>query len=226
MVRSATQRHYVAASRVATLLAMVLAFIAAFLMTSVGDAWIYLFNLTAGVGLVVILRWYWWRVNAWSEIAALVASAVVSNALLIHAGASASDPNVKATILLVTVAITTVVWLVVTFATPPESHQTLDAFYRKVRPSAFGWKPVARRIGGALPAESLGIGFIEWLAGCGLVYGALFGIGKIVLADPVPGFAYLALAVACFGVIVYAQLRRGGSAAAEPPAEPAPEGSE
>ncbi len=220
MVRSATERHYVAVSRIATLLAMVLAFVAAFLMTSVGDAWIYLFNLTAGVGLVVILRWYWWRVNAWSEIAALVASAVVSNALLIHAGASASDPNVKATILLVTVAVTTLAWLVVTFVTPPESPQTLDAFYRKVRPSAFGWRPVARRIGGALPAEPLGLGLLEWVAGCGLVYGALFGIGKIVLGDPIPGYAYLALAALCLAFIVYGQLKRSPTDQPAPPAGP------
>ena len=207
LVRDASERHYVAASRVATLIAMILAFVAAFAMTSVGDAWRYLFNLTAGVGLVVILRWYWWRINAWSEISALVASAVVSNVLLARAGPDAG-PNESATILIVTVAITTAVWLIVTFATRPESPQTLSAFYRKVRPNALGWRPVARACGGALPAEPLALGLLDWIAGCGLVYGALFGIGKVILGHPLAGALYLAVAAACFGIILFGPGRR------------------
>ena len=83
MAPDRTERHYVVASRVATLIVMLLSIGGALAMHSVGDAWKYLFNLTAGVGLVMILRWYWWRVNAWSEIAALAASALVSNALIL-----------------------------------------------------------------------------------------------------------------------------------------------
>ena len=201
IVRNAGERHYVRFSRIATLIVMALAFCAAFAMTSVGDAWKYLFNLTAGVGLVMILRWYWWRVNAWSEIAALAASAIVSNFLLITHFFPDSDPNAQAKTLLVTVPITTLVWLAVTFLTRPEPEERLVEFYRRVRPTGLGWQRVAR-IAGAVPAgDSLGLGVLEWFAGCGLVYGALFGIGKVILGDSISGGIYLAAAAVCFGVI-------------------------
>src|SRR5271165_5770621 len=123
VVRHASEGHYVLASRLATLIVMLLSVAAALSMHSVGDAWKYLFNLTAGVGLVMILRWYWWRVNAWSEIAALSASALVSNAIILGRVFPDSDPNAQAETLLVTVPITTLVWLAVTFLTPAESRQ-------------------------------------------------------------------------------------------------------
>jgi Na+/proline symporter len=202
LVPGRDERHYVAASRVLTLVVMCLSFGSAFLMTSVGDAWKYLFNLTAGVGLVMILRWYWWRVNAWSEIAALAASAIVSNALLLAHVFPDADPNAQAKTLLLTVPVTTLVWIAVTFVTKPESDETLVAFYRKVRPSAFGWRPIARLAGGEVPSERLGVGLLDWLAGCVLVYGTLFGIGKLVLGDTLPGLGFLAVAAACLAVIL------------------------
>jgi SSS family solute:Na+ symporter len=188
---------------------MVLAFSAAFAMTSVGDAWKYLFNLTAGVGLVMILRWYWWRVNAWSEIAALAASALVSNAILLLHVFAATDPNAQAKTLLVTVPIATIVWIVATFATKPEPQERLVEFYRRVRPGGAGWRRIAQAAGPVPAGESLGLGAIDWLAGCGLVYGALFGIGKLVLGDALAGVAYLALALVCFAIIFRSVTRPG-----------------
>ena len=149
----------------------------------------------------MILRWYWWRVNAWSEISALVASAVVSNALIV--AHTFTDANATAEILLVTVPVTTVVWLGVTFATKPEPEATLVRFYERVRPSRFGWQAVARAAVVAPGAEPLGGNAIDWVAGCGLVYGALFGIGKLVLGSPLEGGLYLALAAGCGAVIAY-----------------------
>jgi Na+/proline symporter len=199
--RDASDAHYVAISRVATVVVMLLAAVGAFTMTSVGDAWKYLFNLTAGVGLVMILRWYWWRVNAWSEISALVASAVVSNALLIFN--VFTGPNATAEILLVTVPVTTLVWLAVTFATKPDDEATLVRFFERVRPSPLGWRPIARVATTGAGEESLGLNALDWVAGCGLVYGTLFGIGKLVLADLTQGLVYLAIAAICGGTIAY-----------------------
>ena len=197
----ASDHHYVAASRVATLLVMLLAIAGAYGNNSVSGAYVYLYNLTAGVGLVMILRWYWWRVSAWSEIAALIASAVISNALLLaHVF---TDANAPAEVLLVTVPITTVVWIVVTYLAPAESDATLVRFYERVRPSAFGWRRIASLARPAPGAEPLGVNAIDWVAGCGLVYGALFGIGKIVLGDLPQGFTYLAVAAACGALIAY-----------------------
>jgi Na+/proline symporter len=197
----ASEHHYVWISRAATLVVMVLAIVGAYGNNSVGGAYVYLYNLTAGVGLVMILRWYWWRVNAWSEISALVASAAVSNALLVaHVF---TDANASAEVLLVTVPVTTIVWIAVTFATKPEPETTLVRFYERVRPSRFGWAAVARVAKEEPGVEPLGINAIDWVAGCGLVYGALFGIGKVVLGSTAEGVLYLALAALCGAVIAY-----------------------
>ncbi len=197
----ASDRHLVFASRIATVIVMGLAIVGAYANNSVGGAWIYLYNLTAGVGLVMILRWYWWRVNAWSEIAALAASLVVSNLIILLK--IFTDANATAETLLVTVPITTVVWIAVTFLTPPESDATLLRFYERVRPSALGWRPIARRAEPAPGVESLGVNAIDWVAGCGLVYGSLFGIGKLVLGDAPHGALALAFAALCGAIIWY-----------------------
>ena len=212
MVRGQSERHYVVASRVATLIVMLLSIGGALAMHSVGDAWKYLFNLTAGVGLVMILRWYWWRVNAWSEIAALAASALVSNAIILGNVFPASDPNAQAETLLVTVPVTTVVWFAVTFLTPAEGERTLREFYRRVRPHPLGWRPIERLEPGVLQDEPLGVTVLDWLAGCGLVYATLFGIGKVVLGEVPLGLAYLAGAVLCGALIGYNATRGAGRA--------------
>lgn len=210
--RDASEAHYVAASRVATVVVMMLAFAAAMTMDSVSKAWVYLFNLTAGVGLVMILRWYWWRVNAWSEIAALVASAAVSNALLLAHVFPESDPDATAKTLLVTVPLTTLVWLAVTFVTAPEPQATLLRFYERVRPSALGWRPIAALAPGIGPGESPALDAVAWVAGCGLVYGTLFGIGKLLLGATGAGVAFLILAAAC-GFVIAESLRRAEAVA-------------
>ncbi len=198
---TASEAHYVWVSRVATLIVMALAILGANLNNSVSGAYVYLYNLTAGIGLVMILRWYWWRVNAWSEISALAASAIVSNLLLVlHVF---NDANASAEVLLVTVPVTTIVWLAVTFFTQPESEATLVRFYERVRPSAFGWRRVAAIARPAPGVESLGVNIVDWIAGCGLVYGALFGIGKLVLGDTSRGALSLSLAAICGAVIWY-----------------------
>ena len=195
------ERHYVAVSRAMTVVVMFLAIAGAYLNSSVGGAWIYLFNLTAGVGLVMILRWYWWRVNAWSEISALVASAIVSNALLLaHVF---RGPSADQEVLLVTVPLTTLVWMAVTLCTPAETDATLVRFYERVRPGGAGWQRVARMTGTAHRTDRLGVNALDWLAGCGLVYGTLFGIGKVVLGDLNAGLLSIGFALGCGAVIWY-----------------------
>jgi SSS family solute:Na+ symporter len=198
--RDGEERHYVLVSRWMTVVALILAAIVTQFMSSVGDAWKYMLTLTAGVGLVMILRWYWWRINAWSEIAALAASAVVGSWCYLSGVVAGDDPNATAKRLLITVAVTTVVWLVVTFVTKPESEATLMHFYTRVRPNGAGWGPIAKRVPGG-SEDNLGIALIDWVAGLGLVYGTLFGIGAFVLGEPVRGVAWCALALACAAVI-------------------------
>jgi hypothetical protein len=197
----ASEAHYVAISRVMTGVVLVLAAAVTPLMHSVGDAWKYMLTMTAGVGLVMILRWYWWRINAWSEISALAISAVAGSGLYAFNVISGDDPNATAKRLLITVAITTVGWIAVTFATRPETEATLIRFFERVRPDAFGWKPIARLCTPGAPGESLGIALVDWLAGLGLVFGTLFAIGDFVLAAPLPGIGWTILALVCGAVI-------------------------
>jgi len=199
----ASEKHYVTISRLMTIACVILAAIVTHFMTSVGEAWKYMLTLTAGVGLVMILRWYWWRVSAWSEIGALAVSAVVGSSLYIFNVIPGDDPNATAKRLLITVAATTIAWLAITFATKPESDATLVRFYERVRPNDFGWKRVARLAKPtALAEDSLGLALIDWLAALGLVYGTLFGIGKLILADVPAAVLWLALAVACLAIIL------------------------
>jgi Na+/proline symporter len=211
--KDGSDTHYVVASRWATVVAMVLAAVVTLFMTSVGDAWKYMLTLTAGVGLVMILRWYWWRISAWSEISALAASAIVGTLCYMPwTTFVGDDPNVTAKRLLVTVVATTVVWLVVTFVTKPESEDTLKRFYERVRPAGNGWGPIARLVPGR-SEDKLGIALVDWVAGLGLVYGALFGIGRIVLGELGYGLAWLALAAVCAAVIARSLSRPSTKAA-------------
>jgi Na+/proline symporter len=197
----ASAEHYVMISRVMTGVALVLAALVTPLMHSIGDAWKYMLTLTAGVGLVMILRWYWWRISAWSEIAALAISAVVGSGLYVFNVIPGDDPNATAKRLLITVVATTIGWLAVTYATKPESEATLLRFYERVRPNVAGWKPIAARAARGPAGDGLGVALIDWLAGLGLVFGTLFGIGKFVLGEPAAGGACIALAIACSAII-------------------------
>ena len=160
-----SERHYVAASRIATILVALLSATATgYMLThgaSIATAWKFLLSLGAGAGLVFILRWYWWRINAWSEIAAMTAAATISLTLesgwgmpavralhrldpaLALAPLNQDDPHAFAWLMLTTTLLTTAIWLAVTLATQPEEEPTLQAFYDRVRPAALGWRRFA-----------------------------------------------------------------------------------
>jgi len=207
--RDASESHYVLASRVATALLTVISAAVAFRIESIGGAWKLLIITGAGTGAVLLLRWYWWRINAWSEVAAMITAFVVSVLLQTVGGLDSDQPLDFARIVLVTVAVTTVAWLAVTFLTRPESESTLVAFYRRTRPSRAGWGPVAALAPDVHPSTDGLSNLIDWVAGCVLVYGALFGVGKLLLHEPLPGVLLLGVA-AIAGGIIYRDLSRRG----------------
>ena len=207
--RDASEPHYVLASRLATALLTVISAAVAFRIESIGGAWKLLIITGAGTGAVLLLRWYWWRINAWSEVAAMITAFVVSVLLQTVGGLDSDRPLDFARIVLVTVAVTTVVWLVVTFATRPEMDATLVAFYRRTRPSRLGWAPVAARAPDVRPSTDGLANLLDWVAGCVLVYGALFGVGKLLLHETLPGILMLGVG-AIGGVVIYRDLSRRG----------------
>ncbi|HKV04914.1 MAG TPA: sodium:solute symporter family protein [Candidatus Acidoferrales bacterium] len=199
--RDAPERHYVAISRWVTILLVVLAAGVSWELVTIRSGWEVLLEVGAGTGSVYLLRWYWWRINAWSEIAAMSVALGVSLAIRWAAPFHGSEPAVFAKQTLVTTAITTVAWVVVTLLTPAEPRDTLVSFYRRVRPDAFGWRPIARLVSGVAPEHSLVRNLIDWIAGCAMIYCALFGIGKICLLRWRPGAILLAASVACAAFI-------------------------
>jgi hypothetical protein len=173
-------------------------------LSSVEQGWKLLIGLGAGTGLVFILRWYWWRVNAWSEISAMAASFVTS-LVLARYGYTLDDLSrpTYAVTMLITVLVTTVVWLGVTFATKPETEATLDRFYRQVRPGGPGWRRVAGRLGygeDRIPGGALS--WVNWLAGLAAVYCAVVSLGALLTGSSTRGLLYAAAAIAAFALIM------------------------
>ena len=205
---AAGPRAQVVASRVATGVLMVLSLGVMSMLTSVEQGWKVLIGLGAGTGLVFILRWYWWRVNAWSEISAMTASLLTSLALGAW-GYDLGNPGsaTYAKTMLITVGVTTAVWLGVTFLTRPESDATLERFYRQVRPGGPGWRAVARRLGfgdDRIPGGALS--WVNWIAGIVAVYMAVFALGAVLTGAPGRGLLYGGVAIAAFSLI-YRNLR-------------------
>jgi solute:Na+ symporter, SSS family len=180
-----------------------------FYMDSISGAWKLLIVTGAGTGTVLILRWFWWRINAWSEVASMAAAFTASLALQTVFGLDSDDPAGFAYIMLITVGFTTAVWLAVTFLTPPEPMDTLVAFYRRVRPAGSFWGPVARHAPEVIRPRTARYDFLDWVAGCVLIYGSLFGVGKVILKEYPAGILLLA-AAAVGGAVVYADLTRRG----------------
>jgi len=209
---AATQRHYVTASQLATILLTVISAVVTFYLDSIAEAWKWLVVTGAGTGSVLLLRWYWWRINAWSEVSAMASALVVSVVLKLGFQMNLDDQREFAWIMIITVSITTVVWLAVTFATPPEPRETLVAFYRRTRPSLSGWREIAKQAPEVQPSRDGLANLKDWIAGCILIYGVLFGTGKFLLHEPAVGLALLACGLAAGAVIYFDLSRRGWSA--------------
>jgi solute:Na+ symporter, SSS family len=205
--KTAPDKHYVSVSRWATVLLFLLSIIVTSQLDTVASAWELLLALGSGTGLVLILRWYWWRINAWSEISAMIASLVVSVTALamVKARMPAGSPLIQTYVMLITVAISTVVWLAVTFMTSPEPESKLQAFYERVRPGGPGWRRVSESLGyGGESIPGGALAWTNWLAGVIAVYASLFGIGKIIFGELGTGIVLVIIAVAAFAWIAKA----------------------
>ncbi len=209
LVKNRDEKHYVRISQIATVLIMVASSIVTYYQESVAGAWKLLIALGAGTGSVFILRWFWWRINAWSEVSAMAASFVTSLLLQFQFNMNSDDPREFAWIVIITVGCSTVVWLSVTFLTAPEKEDTLLAFYRRVRPSAALWGPVARKASDVTPAHDGLFNLMDWAAGCAFVYLTLFGVGKIIFGEALLGFVLLAIGALAAALIYWDLNRRG-----------------
>jgi len=182
----ASEKKLVNIGRLSTIVLMVLASVLALYLQNALQAFNILLQIGAGTGLIFILRWFWWRINAYTEIAAMIISFVV--ALIFELGFYETIPSHLRLVL--GVGITTVGWVVVTLLTPASSHDKLLSFYKHIKPAPGGWRPVIdRAIGeGTLKQEDIVPGRLPleiacMVAGCFLVYGALFAVGFFIYSD-------------------------------------------
>ena len=223
LVGDKSERHYVNASRVATLFCALLSGVATLYMDSISSAWRFLIAIGAGAGLVFILRWFWWRINAWSEISAMTAAAAISLTLQSRLGdgvvralhgfdhrlplvpLNTDDPHGFAWLMLLTTGGTTLIWVVVTLLTSPEPAAKLQSFYDRVRPPAFGWSAFAPAA--ARAEKTLRWNFLHWVLGFTLIYCALFGIGDLLFLRVADGLLLLVLSATCL-LLLFRSLNR------------------
>jgi Na+/proline symporter len=214
--RGASAAHYVLASRVASIVIMLLGGLVALRLGRVTAALDLLLSIGAGTGLVLILRWYWWRVNAWSEISAMLAATATSLYLRFALGpvgfgldSGARDAQLfLAYGLVTTTVVVSLVWLSVTWLTAPTDTATLVSFYRRTRPGRTGWGPIAALAPEVAADARLGPGLVQWALGVAVVYASLFGTGALLFAESARGAVLLAAAAAC-AVALLRTLREG-----------------
>jgi SSS family solute:Na+ symporter len=200
---NASEQHYVNVSRrVMVPLLVVAAAWMSWELTSIQTGWEAVLEIGAGTGGVYLLRWYWWRVNAWSEISAMGTALAVWALVRWGAPFHGSDPVIFAKTTITTTALTTLVWVAVTLLTKPEPQEKLLSFYRMARPDSRGWQPIARLAPEIAETRDVGRNLGAWLLGCALVYAAMFAVGEFCLERWLAGAALTAVSGLC-GIVIY-----------------------
>ncbi|HOC19771.1 MAG TPA: hypothetical protein PKK95_15990, partial [Vicinamibacterales bacterium] len=208
--RDASEKHYVMAGRLVTVMLFLLSSSLVFVLDTAKDAFDLILQIGAGTGLLYLVRWFWWRVTAWCEVVAMVSSFLVSAGLFVLAKNGVTFSTHLA--LLTTIAITTVCWVATAYLGPQTDRQTLIAFYRKVRPFGPGWEAVRREAG--LPPSAAGAGgeniplaLLGWVTGCAVIWSSLFTVGNVLYGR----WGYAAALFAVFlasGLVLLAVIRR------------------
>lgn len=201
----APEHEYVLVGRIVTALLIIVIGLVALTLKSALQTFQILLSVGAGTGLLFLLRWYWPRINAFSELAAMVISFIVSVTLQF------GFPDIDSALsLLISVALTTVGWVTVTFLTPPTDEAVLKAFYERVHPPGPGWRRFREAAGTPTAGQGqIGTAFLCTVAGCTLIYGILFAVGEWLRGDPktAMGLALLALVAGLFLRIGWSRIR-------------------
>lgn len=201
--KDGSESHYIFVSRVCTLVLTVLAGYFAFHIENIGKAWIFLWAMSAGIGLVLILRWFWWRINSWSEISALGASLITMLIVTLYTEFANVPLELKHQIIVVPVSIVT--WLIITYMTKPEPEETLLNFYKKIRPWGW-WSPIAMRAPEIRRPLFMPV-IINWVLGVCFIFFAMIGIGKLLLGSPLVGLAMILVSI-CSGILIAMRVRK------------------
>ncbi|NOT09190.1 MAG: Na+:solute symporter [Gemmatimonadales bacterium] len=189
--KNGTEKHYVLVGRLTTAGLMAAAVAFTYALDTAKEAFDLILSVGAGTGLIYLLRWFWWRINAWSEIAAMVSSFAIAVVFFLLGKSGTVVPSHLS--LIITVALTTVVWVTVTLMTKPTDRETLLKFYRLVRPAGSGWRPIAEVAGVGPSPDNLAQSLLGWVLGCLFIYAALFGTGSFIYGHTAQGVVWAAL---------------------------------
>lgn len=200
--QDASEKHYVFISRIMIIILMICSLlITNYLLNTISGAWEFIINASAGIGAVLILRWFWWRINAWSEISAMIAPLIIYP--IAHYVYGIESPIT----LYPTVIGTTIVWLIVTFITKPTDEKVLKSFFERVHPGGVGWKKYSRKYTDVIVDKGYGRLFINWIFGVVLVYSVLYATGRIIFQEYVTAaFALLLSAISV--LIIYINIKK------------------
>jgi Na+/proline symporter len=197
-----SERHYVGVGRVATVGLVILASAVSLWLQNALQAFTILLQIGAGTGLVFLMRWFWWRINAWSELAAMVVSFLVALWFQFGHTQVGLAPWPAHVQLVAGVLVTTLGWIAVTLLTPPADRKTLQSFYDHIRPMGPGWRGAGITLAAADRSESAAAGFLAVFLGCAVIYGALFGTGYVLYGRwPVAGACLALAAAAAWGLL-------------------------
>ena len=203
-----SEKHYVFIGKIITVVLMILAAFTALKMQSISKAWEFIFSMGAGIGLVLILRWFWWRINAWSEITALATSIIITITLELIAWSQTNSAGEAYSLfgaapvlfditlqvhhkLMIIVPCAIIAWVSVTFMTRPEPSDQLKIFYERVQPGGW-WAPITKDFEHTIQPVSKGI-IVQWIAGIMMIYGFTFGIGNLIFNN----FSNAVLLIGC-----------------------------
>lgn len=193
--KNANDNHYLFVSRVSITLLLLLSAIAAWQMDSIAGAWIYIIEIVSGIAIILMLRWFWWRINAWSEISSMISALVLANGYLwikwLHDFGLVNDnllmqvnewyhddvALIRATVILL---LCTTISLIVTFVTKPVDNDKLLLFYKKVRPKGW-WGPIAKQVPDIVDRSSSKNSWLGFLFGVIFLNSTLFSVGHAVL---------------------------------------------
>ena len=200
--RNADEKHYVLISRIGVIVMTLFSLLVTkYFLTTVSGAWIFILNASAGLGAVLILRWYWWRINAWSEISAMIAPLVIYPIAVYGFG-------MESPITLYPIVFgTTIVWLIVTYLTKPVEEKKLVEFYKRTYPGGIGWKHIQKLVPEKAKKGEFGKLAVNWLMGIILIYSFLFGMGKIIFADYLFGGLLILIGLIA-AAIIYSNLNK------------------
>lgn len=202
-----SEHHYIVVSRILTIAQMVLSYGILLVAKDVRTLFFIYVGIGSGAGLVYILRFYWWRISAWSEIAAMTAALICM--IIFRWGIYGSEEAFSRNALeymFISLILVTAIWIIITFITKPCDTEKLKSFYRLVKPAGPFWKPISTELKaeeGIEPTDNLKIAFIGWLFSNPMTYGYLIGTGNLLLGRPLAGAIWLIVGVCCTFVTVW-----------------------